>query len=107
LDLLIDQLTCGREVHFDFDLLKTAIPTDQSLADNVAITCIVETQVVVQIYAPLDDLTAAPAFDAERIVMFFRLGGGAAEEVFEEAHIILSIECCQSYTTSVARSAEV
>src|SRR5258706_203235 len=105
--LLIDQFTGGREIHFHFDLLKATIAPDQSLADNVAVPCIVETQVVIQIHAPFDDLTAAPAFDFEGVIMLFRLGACAAEEIFEEAHIILSIECCQSYTTSPVIFAEV
>src|SRR5919197_2037265 len=89
LGLLFDQLTIGGEFHFHFDLLKTAVITYQSLADDVIafVIFIFKAKVVAQVDATLDDLTTAIAFYVEGVVSFFRFGRTAtAKEVFEEAH---------------------
>jgi hypothetical protein len=87
-DLLLDQFPVRAELHFDFDLLETAILSDQPLADEIdcVIAFIVQAEVVVKVHAPFDDLAAAIAFDVEGVIPFFRPGGFAAEKFFEKAH---------------------
>ena len=86
--LSFDQLTCGREFHFHFDLLKASVGSNESFADKVdgAVTFIFKAEVVVQVHPAFDDLAAAITFHFERVVSFFWFGGRAAEEIFEEAH---------------------
>jgi hypothetical protein len=79
-------------------LLETPVVPDQSLADQVkrALTFVFEAEVVVQVHAAFDDLATAITFHFECIVSFFGFGGRAPEEIFEEAHIILSMKLCWS-----------
>jgi len=92
--LLFDQFTRGREFHFYFDLLETPVVPDQSFADqvNCGVPLIFKAEVIVQVHPAFNDLTAAIAFNFEHMVSLFRFGRTTAEEVFEEAHIILSNE---------------
>jgi hypothetical protein len=74
-------------------LLETAIVPYQSFADKVnrLITIVVKAEVVVQVDATFDNLTAAIAFDVEGVVSFFVFGSSApTKEIFEEAHDRLS-----------------
>ncbi len=85
----IDQLFFGRELHFHFDLLETAIVSHQDFAAEIYIAAvnIFQAEVIIQVHAAFDDLAAALAFDLEYIITFFMLLG-PAEEVFEEAHVV-------------------
>jgi len=76
----------GGELYFHFDALEAAIVTYQSFTDKIAVPSSLRPEIVVQVHAPCDDLTAAIAFYVEYIVSFFRFGGPTAEEIFEEAH---------------------
>jgi hypothetical protein len=94
LSLLLDQCTLGVELHLHFDALETAIFTvsDQSFADKIVIAFIAETEIVVQVHAAFDDLTAAIAFYVEDVVSFCGFGEpAAAEDVFEETHSNLPV----------------
>ena len=88
--LLLDELTVGSEAHFHFDLLETAVVADQSLADEIDrfVTFVVKAEVIVQVDAAFDDLTAAVALHVEDVIALIRLGIQAAKEIFEEAHVL-------------------
>jgi hypothetical protein len=76
-------------------LLKAAIVTDQSFADEIdrAITFILQAEVVVQVHAAFDHLAAAITFYMETVISFFRFGSYPPEEFFEKAHRSLPLEC--------------
>ena len=83
-------LCIKRQLHFD--LLEAAVcSADQAFADDEAIAVIIQAEIVIQVHATFDDLTAAIAFHEEDVEAFIRFGGcSSAEEIFEEAHVILS-----------------
>ena len=80
-DLLLDQFTVGREFHFHFDLLETAIVADQSFVDEVdcVVAVIVQAEIVIEVDAAFDDLSAAVAFYVEDVIAFLGLGGTPLE----------------------------
>ena len=92
LRMFLDHPPRGRELERHLDLLKATPAAHDPLADVIdfAIVFVFNAQVVIQIHATFDDLTAAITFDVECVISILWFGGWTAEEFFKEVHIVLS-----------------